>query len=80
MFQVCGAFSEFERSMTQQRIKLGLKRAVAQGKRLGRPKTASHVERAILATLKGGMGIVKAAKMLGVGVGTVARIKQALAA
>jgi DNA invertase Pin-like site-specific DNA recombinase len=32
MFQVCGAFAEFERSMIRQRIHAGLKRAVAQGK------------------------------------------------
>src|SRR5215467_7918129 len=38
MFQVCGAFAEFERSMIRQRINAGLKRAVAQGKQLGRPK------------------------------------------
>ena len=38
MFQVCGAFAEFERNMIQQRIHAGLKRAVAQGKTLGRPK------------------------------------------
>src|SRR5258707_8658974 len=37
MFQVCGAFAEFERSMIQQRIHAGLRRAKAQGKVLGRP-------------------------------------------
>jgi hypothetical protein len=31
MFQVCGAFAEFERSMIRQRVNTGLKRAVAQG-------------------------------------------------
>ena len=35
MFQVCGAFAEFERSMIRQRVKLGLKRAVAQGSNRG---------------------------------------------
>jgi len=39
MFQVCGAFAEFERSMIRQRINAGLKRAVAQGKQLGRRKS-----------------------------------------
>ena len=37
IFQVCGAFAEFERSMIQQRIHAGLRRAKAQGKVLGRP-------------------------------------------
>jgi DNA invertase Pin-like site-specific DNA recombinase len=36
MFQVCGAFGEFERSMIRQRIKADLKRAKAHGKQLGR--------------------------------------------
>ena len=34
MFQVWGAFAEFERSMIRQRIHAGLKRAVAQGTQL----------------------------------------------
>jgi len=38
MFQVTGAFAEFERSMIRQRVHAGLKRAVAQGKQLGRPR------------------------------------------
>jgi DNA invertase Pin-like site-specific DNA recombinase len=37
VFQVTGAFAEFERTMIRQRVKSGLKRAVAQGVRLGRP-------------------------------------------
>jgi DNA invertase Pin-like site-specific DNA recombinase len=41
VFQVTGAFAEFERSMIRQRVKAGLKRAVAQGTRLGRPKCPS---------------------------------------
>jgi DNA invertase Pin-like site-specific DNA recombinase len=39
MFQITGAFAEFERSMIRQRIRAGLRRAVDAGKRLGRPKT-----------------------------------------
>ena len=37
MFQIVGAFAEFERSMIRQRVHAGLKRAVANGKTLGRP-------------------------------------------
>ena len=40
MFQVTGAFAEFERSMIRQQVNAGLKRAVEQGKQLGRPKIA----------------------------------------
>jgi DNA invertase Pin-like site-specific DNA recombinase len=38
VFQLTGAFAEFERTMIRQRVKAGLKRAVAQGVKLGRPK------------------------------------------
>jgi DNA invertase Pin-like site-specific DNA recombinase len=75
MFQVCGAFAEFERSMIRQRVKLGLKRAVAQGKRLGRPRLDGEIERKAQRQLRKGHGIIKVAKALGIGVGTVARVK-----
>ena len=45
MFQVCGAFAEFERSMIRQRVNAGLKRAVAQGKQLGRPRIDPAMEK-----------------------------------
>src|ERR1700751_1044026 len=52
MFQVCGAFAEFERSMIRQRVHAGLKRAVAQGKRLGWPQIDPAVESPIQAQLR----------------------------
>jgi DNA invertase Pin-like site-specific DNA recombinase len=55
VFQVTGAFAEFERTMIRQRIKAGLKRAVAQGVKLGRPKIDSATERKVRQQLaKGG--------------------------
>ena len=74
VFQVTGAFAEFERSMIRQRVKAGLKRAVARGAQLGRPRIALELEKLILTSLKGGMGMIKAARLHGVGVGTVQRI------
>ena len=41
MFQMVGVFSEFERSMISERVKLGLQRVQKQGRRLGRPKTVT---------------------------------------
>jgi DNA invertase Pin-like site-specific DNA recombinase len=76
MFQVCGAFAEFERNMIQQRIHAGLKRAVAQGKTLGRPKVDAALEKRIQAQLRGGKGMRKIARELGVGTGTVQRVRQ----
>jgi hypothetical protein len=79
VFQVTGAFAEFERSMIRQRIKAGLKRAVAQGARLGRPKVDVALERKAQKQLKKGVGIL-IAKMVGLGTGTVQRIKQEMGA
>ena len=46
LFQITGAFAEFERSIIRARVNLGLSRARAQGKRLGRrPVSADVVER-----------------------------------
>jgi DNA invertase Pin-like site-specific DNA recombinase len=75
MFQVTGAFAEFERAMIRQRIHAGLKRAVANGKTLGRPlNDRNALEKAKLA-LCGGLGINKVAKQVGLSNSTVARLK-----
>src|SRR4051812_39150375 len=44
LFQITGAFAEFERSMIRQRVNAGLARARAQGKRLGRPTIPADKE------------------------------------
>jgi DNA invertase Pin-like site-specific DNA recombinase len=80
MFQITGAFAEFERSMIQQRVRLGLKRALAQGKRLGRPAVASDLERKAQSHLRKGTGILRTAKLVGLGTGTVHRIKREMEA
>jgi DNA invertase Pin-like site-specific DNA recombinase len=80
VFQVTGAFAEFERSMIRQRVKAGLRRAVAQGVRLGRPKIDITLEQKAQKHLKKGMGSLKVAKSLGLGTGTVQRIKQGMSA
>jgi DNA invertase Pin-like site-specific DNA recombinase len=75
-----GVFSEFERSMIQARVKAGLQRAVANGKVLGRHFIPREKEEAIRAGLKAGKGILKVAREVGVGNGTVSRVKAAMAA
>jgi DNA invertase Pin-like site-specific DNA recombinase len=74
VFQLTGAFAEFERTMIRQRVKAGLKRAIAQGVKLGRPKIDSATERKVRRLLAKGVGILKVAKSLGIGTGTVQRI------
>jgi DNA invertase Pin-like site-specific DNA recombinase len=78
VFQLTCAFAEFERTIIRQRIKAGLKRAVAQGVKLGRPKIDSATERKVRKRLTKGIGILKVAKLLGRGTGTVQRISKEL--
>jgi DNA invertase Pin-like site-specific DNA recombinase len=80
LFQVTGSFAEFERSMIRQRVNAGLARARAQGKRLGRPRVDHRIAARVRDELTKGTGVVKTAKALGIGVGTVQRIKREMAA
>jgi DNA invertase Pin-like site-specific DNA recombinase len=76
MFQITGAFAEFERSMIRQRVNAGLKRAVDAGKQLGRPRIDPALEKRIQNQLLAGKGMLKVAAECGVGSGTVQRIKR----
>jgi len=58
----------------RERVKAGLERARAQGKTLGRPRTAQSVEKQIRAARQQGKGIKRIANELGVGVSTVQRV------
>jgi DNA invertase Pin-like site-specific DNA recombinase len=80
MFQMLGVFAEFERAMIQERVMAGLQRARAEGKTLGRPRTDAKTEATITKALRSGTGIRKVAKLVGVGVGTVQRVKAAMPA
>jgi DNA invertase Pin-like site-specific DNA recombinase len=89
MFQMMGVFAEFERAMIVARVNAGMARAKeeqsagivrrnAKGVRLkaiGRPKVSSATEQGIKDRLVAGVGMLKIAKELGVGVGTVQRVK-----
>jgi DNA invertase Pin-like site-specific DNA recombinase len=76
MFQMLGVFSEFERAMIVERVKAGLSRARSEGKRLGRRPVSRDIVDRIRAQLATGTGILKTAKALGVGTGTVHRVKR----
>jgi DNA invertase Pin-like site-specific DNA recombinase len=60
---ILGAIAEFERERIRERVLAGLRRARAQGRRLGRPRLAVAPER--LQAVQG-MTIREAAKVLGV--------------
>jgi DNA invertase Pin-like site-specific DNA recombinase len=80
MLQMLGVFAEFERSIIQERVRAGLRRAKAEGKLLGRPRIAPELEARIPALkaparTEGGR---KIAKRFGVDPGTVQRISRPL--
>ena len=89
MFQITGAFAEFERSMIRTRVNAGLKRAKDQikrqghfvtkhgdvKKRLGRPNADPAKLQKARAELAKGIGIKRVAKAVGLGVGTFQKLK-----
>ena len=93
MFQITGAFAEFERSMIRTRVNAGLKRAKDEikrkghfvtkdgevKKRLGRPSADPDKLRKARAEPAKGIGINRVAKMVGLGVGTVQKLKNEMA-
>jgi DNA invertase Pin-like site-specific DNA recombinase len=75
VFTVLGAVAELERTLIVERVKAGLRKARAQGKRLGRPH-AKIDETQLLALRCSGASWRAIAKEMGVGVGTAHRIAQ----
>jgi DNA invertase Pin-like site-specific DNA recombinase len=88
MFQMCGVFAEFERAMIVERVN-SLARAKAKGVKLGRGNkkdgdrsadeqrwgmSKAELEKRILRLHRGGTGILKIGKTLGIGTGTVQRV------
>jgi DNA invertase Pin-like site-specific DNA recombinase len=84
MFGMLAVFAEFEREMIVARVNAGMARAkthgTKSGKPIGRPKVSKAVESAVRAELAKGRGILKTAKTLGLGTGTVQKIKNGMAA
>ena len=89
MFQMCGVFAEFERSMIVERVNAGLARAKANGIKLGRGHrkdrkrsadekrwgmSRAELEKRILRLRKQDMGLVKIGRTLGVGTSVVQRV------
>ena len=66
--------------MIVERVKAGLARTRSQGKRLGRRPVSTNVVEHIREKLATGAGILKTAKALGVGTGTVHRVKREMVA
>jgi DNA invertase Pin-like site-specific DNA recombinase len=78
VFGIFSALGEYERELIRERIRAGLARAKAEGKKLGRPSnvTTDTVER--VRTMRDqGLAIHKIAKTLRIGVGTTSKILKA---
>jgi len=83
MFQMLGVFAEFERAMIRERVMAGLARAKADGTKLGRrplEETDAKKAKAIAMMLAKASGVRRIARELGVGVGTVIRVRDTLSA
>jgi len=80
LFQMLGVFAEFERALIQERIHAGLVRArekgTKSGKPIGRPRIPRRKVEQICAELARGTAIIRTARIVGVGVGTVQKVKQ----
>jgi DNA invertase Pin-like site-specific DNA recombinase len=79
MFQVVGAMAEFERALTQERVKAGLRLARSKGKKLGRPRAGVNPEQVAALRATGASWRV-ISERLGIGVGTACRALQPQAA
>ncbi len=78
LFQVTGAFAEFEREMIRSRIHAGLERArrhgTKSGRPIGRPKMPDARRRAIIEARERGLSIRAIAKELGASTATVQKV------
>ena len=94
LFAITGAFAEFERSMIRQRVRAGLKTVKAAierdgvytskagivRRRLGRPGAEPAKVEEARRQLAAGVGVAKVARTVGLGTGTVHRLKREMAA
>jgi DNA invertase Pin-like site-specific DNA recombinase len=92
LFQMTGAFAEFERSMIRQRVRAGLavikakierdgkfvSKAGKVRKKLGRPGAEGDKLNRARQELAKGTGIIKTAKLTGLGTGTVHKLKRGM--
>ncbi len=71
-FTVIAALAELERSLIRERVVMGLQRAKAQGKQLGRPKVKTSEDQ-LLSFCEAGLSSRQIAKLLGLSPSTVLR-------
>ena len=77
IFTIISAVAQLERDIIAERVRAGLRRAQANGKRLGRPKVRVDLER-FKALHSAGFSTRQIAPELGVSKGTVTNLAKAL--
>lgn len=75
IFNIMGAFAQFERDLTSDRTKQALAAKKANGQKLGAPQKVSDEQRSEIIELKKTMTCTEIAKKYGVNVSTISRIK-----
>ena len=77
MFQMVGVFSEFERSMISERVKLGLKRVRSKGTKLGRPtKIDEETKVKIWSLIDTGKSLSEVSRVLQISKMSVSRVNR----
>ena len=74
VYTVIAAVAELERSLIRERVMMGLERAKAQGKQLGRPKGTALDTNRIYRLRAEGLSLMEIARRLGTSKSSVARI------
>jgi len=77
MFTIVAAIAELERSIIVERVRAGVAKARAKGKRIGRPKGSKVDPVAVARMLNAGQSLREIARALCVSVGTVHRLAKA---
>lgn len=77
MFQMVGVFSEFERSMISERVKLGLERVRSKGTKLGRPTKIDEVTKVkIWSLIDTGKSLSEVSRVLQISKMSVSRVNR----
>ncbi len=74
VFTIIAAIAQLERSLIAERVRAGLRRAKAEGKRLGRPRIEVDPAR-LESVVRRGLSIRDAARELGISASSFARFK-----
>jgi len=76
IFTIIAAIAQLERSLIAERVRAGLRRARAEGKRLGRPRVDVDQAR-LTSVMRRGMSVRDSARLLGISASSYARLLRA---